>query len=70
MSFLVSCERGSQPSASPMSQPIMNAPVRCTRRAWRMVKGETTSQAAIMMAIARRNSGNPVQEASLTPPNM
>ena len=34
MSFRASCDRGSQPYANSMSQPIMNAPVRCTRRAY------------------------------------
>ena len=69
ISFWVSCEWTSQCSANPLSQPIMNAPVRWTRRACLTVHGETRSQAATIMAIARMKSENPAQQASSTPPN-
>jgi hypothetical protein len=39
MSFSVNWALGSHHSANPLSQPIMNAPVCCTSRACRSVKG-------------------------------
>ena len=51
ISFSVSCEWASHRSARPLSQPIMNAPVRCTSRACLIVNGDATSHAATSTAI-------------------
>ena len=70
MSFSVSWEFGSHHSASPLIQPTMNSPVRCTRRACRIVNGEAPHHANPTRTMATMKSGNPAQLLLCTPMNI
>jgi hypothetical protein len=70
MSFSVSWAFSSHHSDSPLIQPTMSRPVRCTRRARRIVKGEAAHQAHPTTAMAKTKSGNPLQVLFLTPKNI